>query len=140
MHRVERRSALWSPSGLPPPRTLIACSLTLGVSRTPGLIDSQDVGTEHRAHITWSDEQVRRGLPLISQTIDPSWFTDAPAGAEGWSLVCEFDRPPREQGTPTAARVRFWMPDAPHRQLGPGVTLRLFERETGQLATVAILD
>jgi hypothetical protein len=94
----------------------------------------------HRAQIAWSSEQVRRSLPECDRTIDPAWFASEPDGAEGWSLACDFDRPPSQQGNPSVARVRFWMEDAPHERLAPGVTLRLFERGTQQRATVEILD
>lgn len=95
----------------------------------------------HSAWIYWSAEQGMRGLPNRSQTVDPAWFDDAaPGREEGWSLVCEFDPPPSEQGDPTEARVRFLVPDAPHDRLRPGVRLRLFERATQQCATIEILD
>ena len=49
----------------------------------------------HRARITWSGKQSGKGLPDFSSTIDPSWLDGAkPVIDEGWSLVCEFDRPP----------------------------------------------
>ena len=51
-----------------------------------------------------------------------------------------FEPPPNEQGSPTVARVRFVMPDAPHERLRPGATLRLFERGTHGFANVHILD
>ena len=96
---------------------------------------------EHRARITWSPEQVRQGLPPITQTVDPAWFADdRTPRAEGWSLMCMFEPPPNEQGSPTVARVRFVMPDAPHERLRPGATLRLFERGTHGFANVHILD
>ena len=90
---------------------------------------------EHRARITWSSEHVRLGLPTFSQTTDPSWLDGA---EEGWSLVCVFDRPPRVQGNPSVARVRFLMEEAP--PLTPGTTIQLFERATSQRATVEILE
>ena len=97
--------------------------------------------TAHSALIYWSAEQGRRGLPTTSRTVDPAWFEDGESGRqEGWSLVCEFDAPPSEQGDPSQARVRFLIPDAPHDRLRPGVRLRLFERASQQCATVEILD
>ena len=91
------------------------------------------------ASIRWSSEQERRGLPTFLRTTDPSWHVDeAPKENEGWSLVCEFDRPPAAQGNPSIARVHFLMPSALHR-LVPGLRLRLFERGTGQFANVEIL-
>ena len=97
--------------------------------------------TEHRALVTWSAEQVRQGLPQISETIDPAWFDDAaPKKGDGWSLVCRFDPSPLQQGNPSAARVRFMVDEAPHERLRPGISLRLFERGTRGLATVEILD
>lgn len=97
--------------------------------------------SEHAARITWSSEQVRLGLPSFASTIDPVWLAaDAARRAEGWSLVCRFEAPPLEQGNPSMAQVRFMMDGAPHEQLIRGVTLRMFERATGQLATVEILE
>jgi hypothetical protein len=31
---------------------------------------------------------------------------------EGWSLVCNFERPPSAQGDPSIAHVRYLMPNA----------------------------
>jgi hypothetical protein len=73
-------------------------------------------------------------------TTDPAWFTADPPQAEGWSLVCTFERSVREQGNPSAARVRFLMENAPDERLQPGVVLRLFERQTQAFATVEILS
>ena len=99
------------------------------------------VTTEHPARITWSSEQVRLGLPAIASSTDPVWLdTDSARSSEGWSLVCRFEAPPLQQGNPSIAQVRFMMAGAPHEQLSPGVTLRMFERATGQLATVEILE
>jgi hypothetical protein len=95
----------------------------------------------HWAHIHWSSEQVRRGLPTITRTVDPAQFVGVRPGAEdAWSLVCEFDVSPALQGTPSSARVRFYVDEAPHDRLGPGVTLYIFERGTRRYATVEILD
>jgi hypothetical protein len=95
----------------------------------------------HQARIHWSEEQVRRGLPSVSRTTDPSWFVEAGPGSEqGWSLVCEFEAPPAHQGNPSRARVVFLVEDAPHSRLSPGSRLQLFERGTGQRAEVEILD
>ena len=97
--------------------------------------------TEHRARITWSDRQLRAGLPAISETVDPAWLYDATSRRnEGWSLVCRFDPSPQEQGNPTLASVHFLMDDAPHDRLEPGARLRLFERATGDLALVEIVE
>ena len=95
---------------------------------------------EHRARVTWSAAQVRRGLPAFERTTDPAWFeVDAP-GAAGWSLQCLFDPPPATQGDPSIARVSFMMPHAPHARLIPGTRLSLFERGSGARALVEILD
>jgi hypothetical protein len=94
---------------------------------------------EHDAWIYWSDKQVQIGLPTFSQTTDPSWFSGEQHD-EAWSLVCEFRSPPREQGSPSSATVRFLVDAAPHRALKPGVRLRLFERETQAYASVEILN
>jgi hypothetical protein len=99
------------------------------------------MGTEHRARITWSADQLRVGLPNVTQTIDPSWFLgDRAAGKDGWSLVCVFTDPPRAQGNPSIARIQFLTPEAPHGRLKPGTTLELFERGTQQRATVEVLE
>lgn len=99
-------------------------------------IVSSDV-TEHIARISWSSEQVRRGLPAFTRTTDPAWFENAD---EGWHLVCRFHASPREQGTPSVAQVAFLEAHAPHARLVPGATLSLFERSTRQLATVVIVE
>ncbi len=95
---------------------------------------------EHTARITWSDELVRRGLPTVTHSIDSSWLESDPKGADGWSLVCRFDIPPREQGNPSIARIRFLVDEAPHDGLQPGRYLRLFERWTQGFARVEIID
>jgi hypothetical protein len=98
------------------------------------------MGTAHAARIYWSVEQVERGLPAVTRTIEPAWFLEAGQGSEqGWTLVCEFDSPPSVQGNPSTAQVAFWVEGAPHERLAPGVALRLFERATRQHARVEIL-
>jgi hypothetical protein len=93
----------------------------------------------HHASIRWSAEQERHGLPEFSRTIDPAWHIDeVPSHDEGWSLMCNFESPPKAQGNPSIAHVRYLMPNAP--PLIPGVRLRLFERGTGQYADVTIVD
>jgi hypothetical protein len=98
------------------------------------------VATDHPARITWSAEQVRRGLPRFDETVDPAWLCDAPPNEDGWSLICIFAPPPAEQGNPTLARVHFMREEAPHQLLRSGAALRLFERATGQYAVVEILE
>jgi hypothetical protein len=94
----------------------------------------------HHASIRWSPEQQRQGLPNITQTADPAWHADErPVHDEGWTLLCDFATSPTVQGNPSVARVRYLMPNAPHR-LVRGLHLRLFERGTGQFADVEILD
>jgi len=96
---------------------------------------------EHRANITWSQALAERGLPTAREMRDPAWVDpDTPKADEGWSLICRFEAPPREQGNPSSAVVRFLADDAPHDRLRAGATLRLYERATGQYASVAILD
>src|SRR5687767_6275649 len=92
------------------------------------------------ARITWSAEQVARGLPTWARTVDPAWFDGDPAAAEGWSLTCRFESTPAEQGNPTLARVAFLVDAAPHERLAPGARLKLYERGTGQRADVEILE
>lgn len=94
---------------------------------------------EHHARIHWSPEQLRLGLPQFTETIDPAWFADESSG-EGWSLVCTFRSTPLEQGSPSAAEVRFLVDEAPAYLLKPGIRLRLFERATQSYATVEVLD
>ena len=97
--------------------------------------------TKRRARITWSPDQVRLGLPPISEIVDPCWLDDTvPVTREGWSLVCRFDPPPHEQGNPSTALVHFLVDNAPHERLRPGASLRLFERGTGAYANVEILE
>lgn len=96
---------------------------------------------ERLARITWSSQRVRLGLPAAYETMDAAWFGSEPThGEEGWSLVCRYDEPPRIQGNPTRAWVRFAAAAAPHERLTAGTILRLFEPGTGQTALVEILD
>ncbi|MDB4883026.1 MAG: hypothetical protein JWL95_1792 [Gemmatimonadetes bacterium] len=95
------------------------------------------MSTQRLARITWSAEQVRRGLPAFTRTTDPAWF-ETPE--EGLSLVCRFHASPREQGSPSVAQVEFLTENAPHDRLIPGAKLNLFERSTRQLATVDIIE
>ena len=95
---------------------------------------------EHFARITWSDEQVLRGLPETMETIDSAWTEGTEVGHDdAWSLICHFDVPPSEQGNPSA-RVRFPVAEAPHDALQAGARLRLFERGTRCFATVETVE
>ncbi|HJU69769.1 MAG TPA: hypothetical protein VJ650_16125 [Gemmatimonadaceae bacterium] len=95
----------------------------------------------HTARILWSPEQIARGLPGFTRTIDPTHFDGAdPIRDEGWSLICDFDVPPAEQDHPSTARVRFMVDWAPHERLAPGTVLWMFERATQKHARVEILD
>jgi len=85
-------------------------------------------------------QQLRSGLPAITETVDPAWLYDAtPPHDDGWSLVCRLDPSPKAQGNPALASVHFLVADAPHNRLEPGARLRLFERGTGGLALIEIL-
>jgi hypothetical protein len=95
------------------------------------------MSSEHHATIEWSAEQAGQGLPKILESIDPSWFNP---GEEAWSIVCQFEIPPSEQGNPSRAIVRFLMPEAPHQLLIPGARLHLFERATAKTALLTITD
>ena len=98
---------------------------------------------EHRARITWSAAHEAHGLPTVVRMIDPAWPPGVAVGAgpgDVWSLLCQFDRPPAEQGSPSLGVVRFWMDEAPHDTLRPGAVLQLFERATGTYARVEILE
>lgn len=56
----------------------------------------------------------------MSETTDPSWFEGIlGTDADGWSLACRFDSPPRFQGNRSIVRVRFMMETAPHDRLAP---------------------
>jgi hypothetical protein len=92
---------------------------------------------EHRARITWSEAQVRQGLPRTRESVDPAWFG---AGEEPWSLRCHFELPPAQQGNPSEAHIGFVLPEAPHERLAPGVALHLFERATAAHALVEVLE
>ena len=95
----------------------------------------------HTARIHWSPEQIALGLPRITRTIDPTMFDGAhPIRDEGWSLICDFEVPPSEQGDPSTAHVQFFVEGAPHERLIPGTVLWMFERATQQNARVEILD
>ena len=99
------------------------------------------VSQTHRASIHWSRDQQRLGLPTTTLMTDPAWLAaETPRENEGWSLVCEFERPPAEQGSPSQALVHYLVPAAPHSQLVLGARLQLFERATGQTAEVEILS
>jgi len=99
------------------------------------------MAVEHLARITWSEEHVRRGLLAGVFTIDPAWVAEAVPGVDdAWSLRCDFDTPPAQQGNPSTGRVRFVVPAAPHDYLKVGACLRLFERGTGEFAQVEILE
>lgn len=92
---------------------------------------------EHRARITWSEAQVRHGLPRVRESMDPAWFD---AGEEAWSLRCRFDRAPAQQGNPSEGYISFLVPEAPHERLVPGAVLHLFERATTGHALVEVLE
>jgi hypothetical protein len=92
---------------------------------------------EHRARVTWSEAQVRHGLPRTRESTDPAWFT---AGEEAWSLRCRFETSPAQQGNPSEARISFLMDEAPHERLVPGAILHLFERATTSHAMVEVLE
>ena len=93
---------------------------------------------EHRARFTWSPEQLRLGLPAFEETVDPAWLSGS--SEEGWSLRCRFPKRPSDQGNPSEGYVSFAMDDAPHDQLRPGSSLRLYERATQRHASVDIID
>ena len=96
---------------------------------------------DHRVRITWSDEQVRQGLPTARSLIDPAWADGSnPRSDESWSLVCSFEQPPNDQGNPTHATARFLSDESPAQLLVRGARLRLFERGTNQSAVVEVLD
>ena len=89
--------------------------------------------------VTWSTAQEGVGLPTFLRTIDPAW-RDELCTTEGWSIVLEFSRTPREQGNPSIGSATFYLPGAPPEWLEPGSTLYVFERGTQQVARVDVLD
>jgi hypothetical protein len=95
----------------------------------------------HRAHIRWTDDILRRGLPDVSRYVHPARFTSEPPPwkDDTWSLVCEFDESPRKQGNPSAAKVQFLMDGAPHHRLTIGARLHLFDGPL-ESAIVEVLD
>jgi hypothetical protein len=99
-----------------------------------------DVPASVRARVTWSNEQVALGLPRTSRVVDPAWFIPSQGGEEGWSLVCDFDPAPVDQGNPSLASVHFMVDGAPVQRLQPGVTLRILERATQKFARIEILE
>jgi len=88
----------------------------------------------HRARIHWSSEQLSRALRTITRNVDPARFMGVRPGAEdAWSFVCEFDVSPPLQGTPSSARIRFYVDEAPHDRLRPwGHALPLREGNTAE--------
>lgn len=92
----------------------------------------------HAARIYWSDTQATRGLPPITETIDPAWF-EGDTASEGWSLACSFPAAPQHQGSPSLASVHFTIAHAPHDRLVAGTRLHVFERATQATAIVEIV-
>ncbi len=66
-------------------------------------------------------------LPTGRQYLAVSRFeddTNRPRGA--WTLVIDFDEPPREEDW-TDVTICFLVPDAPHHSLRPGARFELYE-------------
>ena len=108
----------------------------LSFGRTGPIRDTESV----RARITWSVAHQRLGLFAGHETVDPAWLLAGDAhGAESWSLRCRSADSPREQGSPSVAEVSLYLPSAPVEWLRTGTRLALFERLTGEFASVEIL-
>ena len=93
----------------------------------------------HRARITWTD--ARRTLPTGLRYVAPARLDDLPPPwiDDTWSLVCSFDSPPAEQGSPSVGRVEFMVEAAPHSELKAGSRLRLWEG-ADRVAVVDVLE
>ena len=64
---------------------------------------------------------------------DDDWLRAA------WSIVLEFDRSPAEQGSPSSARARFLVDEAPQDWLQPGRKFELYEGRR-KVADVQIVE
>jgi hypothetical protein len=95
--------------------------------------------TEHPARIIWAPPAQRgtHRLPSTLRYTHIARFADDRPGDDAWSVVCRFEVPPSEQDGPSAAFVRFLMPEAPHARLAPGTSFHLFEGPT-EVATVEV--
>ena len=89
---------------------------------------------ELNAKVHWLTQGERGAgrLPASLQYIGIGRFDeDGPSWPDGaWSVVCRFDEPPAEQGSPSVARVRFMVDGAPHERLVPGRRFGLYEGPT----------
>jgi hypothetical protein len=95
---------------------------------------------EHPARILWTSAETRGTLRLPStlRYVQPAHFSERHPGDDLWSVVCRFDVPPSEQGSPSVAYVRFLVAEAPHDRLCPGAKFQLVEGTT-HVATVEVL-
>ena len=86
--------------------------------------------------MTWTGRS-----PATLHYVHPARFVKGPPPwkDDTWSLACDFDVPPAEQGTESIAQVRFLVPAAPDDRLRPGTTLWLYEG-AALVATAEILD
>lgn len=74
----------------------------------------------HREH---NPPDVLTYLPISRFAEDgPDWIKKPK-----WSLLLQFETPPSEQGNPSIGFARFFVDDAPHEKLAPGVTFHLYE-------------
>jgi hypothetical protein len=81
------------------------------------------------ARVFWiSPEQGgRSGLPMGLQYSTISKWPNQPDGGSAWSVVLEFDRSPAEQGSPSLAKARFLVEEAPQNWLQSGRKFELYE-------------
>jgi hypothetical protein len=77
------------------------------------------------------------GNKLIHPGRFPEDGPETPHGA--WSVVCAFDSPPSQQGSPSFGRVSFYVADAPHERFRPGTRFSLHEGPM-EVAQVEVLD
>lgn len=87
--------------------------------------------TNHLAILTWLATGPSGALRLPSglQYIGIGRFADdGPEWPDGaFSVVCRFDTPPAEHGSPIQARVHFLVDQAPHERIAPGVRFEVYE-------------
>lgn len=87
--------------------------------------------TDHLAIVTWlaTGPSGALHLPDSLQVIGIGRFADdGPEWPDGsWRVVCRFDTPPSEHGSPIQARVHFLMDQAPHERIAPGVRFDVCE-------------
>ena len=86
---------------------------------------------EHLAIVNWprAGKDGKPDLPHALRYTGISRFeTDGAQWPDGaYSVVCAFESPLSEHGTPIEAKVRFLADQAPHERLAAGVKFHLYE-------------